>query len=576
MKNFLGFLKPYIKETAAAPLFKMTEALFELFVPVVIARIIDTGIANGDRDYILGQCGILALLAVAGLLFSVTAQFFAAKAAVGFGADIREKLSQKILSFSGAQYDRGGISRYITAMTSDVNAMQNGVNLGLRLLLRSPFVVFGAAIMAFTVDAKSALTFVFTIPLLAAAVFGIMLSTMPLYRVSREKLDAVTLAVRRNLGGVRVIRAFCKEEEFDRDFRKRTDELYKTSLKAESISSALAPVTYVIVNLATVVLIYCGALRVNSGVLTKGSVVALYNYMGQILVELVKLANLIITLTKAAASGKRVAAVLGEEPSMTYPWESAEPACDAPAVEMKNVSFTYEGAGDETLTDISLTIDRGKSLGIIGATGSGKSTLLSLIYRYYDATSGEIKLFGNDIKAYDKSRLTSMTGVVPQKAVLFSGTIKDNILFGCEDADADAFTEAVTVSQSSDIIEKKKNGADEMLEEAGAGLSGGQRQRLTVARALVKRPPLIILDDSSSALDVTTDRLMRSALKKLPYNPTVILSAQRISAVKDCDLIAVLDDGRLAGLGTHENLLENCDVYREIYDSQKGGAGNDC
>lgn len=575
MKNFLRFLKPYIKETVAAPLFKMTEALFELFVPIVIAGLIDEGITNSDSNCIIKNCGLLALLAVAGLLFSVTAQFFAAKAAVGFSTGIRQKLSEKILSLSGPQFDKGETSRYITAMTTDVNSMQSGVNLSLRLLLRSPFVVFGAAIAAFTVDAKSAMTFVVTIPILAVAVFGIMFSTMPMYKLARAKLDAVTLSVRKMLGGVRVIRAFNKENEYTEDFKNKTADLYKTSLKAESISSCLAPITYVTVNIATVMLIYCGALRVNGGELSKGSVVALYNYMGQILVELIKLANLIITLTKAAASGKRVNTVLNMQPSMIYPETEAVPDGNAPSLEIKDISFAYNGSSGESLSDISLTLQKGQSLGVIGGTGSGKSTLLAIIYRYYDATKGEIKLFGNDIKAYTKNQITAMTGVVPQKAVLFSGTIKENILLGCPDASDEAFKEAVDVSQSRDIIAGKKNGENEILHEAGAGLSGGQKQRLTVARALIKRAPLLILDDSASALDVTTDRLMREAIKKLPYHPTVIISAQRISAVKDCDLIAVLDDGRLAGLGTHDNLLNNCPEYAEIADSQKGGAGNE-
>jgi len=572
MKKFLPYLKPYIKEIILSPLFKMLEALLELIVPLVIGRIIDTGIANGDTPYIIRQCLLLALFAAVGLGFSVTAQYFAAKAAVGFSGRLRQDMYDRILSLSWNEYDRTGTSALITRMTTDINTMQNGVNLTLRLLLRSPFVVFGAMIMAFTVDVKSAFTFVGVIPLLSVAVFTIILSTIPMYKKVRERLDDVTVGVRRALGGVRVIRAFCKEEEFGRDFEKRTKSLFNAGMTAGRVSALLAPVTYILINLATAVLIYVGAVRVNGGSLSTGSVVVLYNYMGQILVELIKLANLIITITKSIASGKRVASVLDEKSCLTYPEKGATPDENAPALEMDKVCFAYQGAGAEALTDINMTVKKGEIIGIIGATGSGKSTLVSLIPRFYDATKGEIRLFGNDIKDYTLSQLVGLTAVVPQRAVLFSGTIRDNLLFANRSADENTIAEAIENAQASDIIKAKKNGLDEKIEEGGKNLSGGQKQRLTVARALVKKAPVLILDDSASALDAKTDSCLRKAISQLDYKPTVFIVAQRISAVRDCDRIAVLEDGCLAGFDTHENLLKTCSEYIEIYNSQVRGA----
>ena len=568
MKSFLPFLRPYIKETAAAPLFKMTEALFELFVPLVIADLIDVGIASSDRAFVIKKCLILALLAFLGLVFSVSAQYFSAKAAVGFAFSVRQEAFEKIMRLSCADYDKAGISTLITRLTSDIDVMRGGVNLTLRLLLRSPFVVFGAMIMAFRVDKTCAVTFAVTVPLLAAVVFGIILSTAPLYKKVREKLDKVTLGGRRALFGIRVIRAFGRENEFSRDFNRSTGDLYGVSLRAESISGLLSPVTYVIINIATAALIYSGALRVSHGLLSQGSVVALYNYMGQILVELIKLANLIITITKAVAGGKRVAAVLALKPTQTFPEDGEAPDFSAPALELKNVSFTYAGAAGETLTDISLTLNGGETLGITGATGSGKTALINLLTRQYDADKGEIMLFGRKIGNYSEKTLGRLFALVPQTPVLFSGTISENLTLGGGNFSEEEIHSALEISQSLDFVERKKDGVNAIIREGGAGLSGGQKQRLTVARALMKKAPLLILDDASSALDTGTDKKMRRAIKNLPYAPAVITVSQRISAVRDCDRILVLDDGAPAGLGTHDELIKNCPVYRDICLSQ--------
>lgn len=571
MKKVLAYLKGYKKECVFAPLFKMLEALFELFVPLVMAAVIDTGIGTGNKNYVIRMCLLLVTLGIIGLVCSITAQFFAAKAAVGFATGLRHALFSHIQSLSFTEMDAIGTSTLITRMTSDVNQAQNGVNMFLRLFLRSPFIVFGAMVMAFTIDVKAALIFVITIPLLAIVVFGIMKISMPLYKKVQEKLDAVLGITRENLTGARVIRAFNKEEAEIENFRGKNEELTDAQLFVGKISALMNPVTYVIINVATVVLIYTGAVRVDTGYITRGEVVALVNYMSQILVELIKLANLIVTLTKAGACMNRIAGVLEMKSSMGFPsaLQTGESnAKDEIAVEFRNVGLTYEGGGAESLSDISFTVKKGQTIGVIGGTGSGKSSLVHLIPRFYDATRGTVLVDGKDVKTYTKEEIRDKVGIVMQKAVLFKGTIRENLKWGKRNASEEEMWEALTVSQSREFVEKKEGKLDAEVEQGGRNLSGGQKQRLTIARALMKKPEILILDDSASALDFATDAALRKAIREMKENPTVFIVTQRASSILYADEIIVLDDGAVAGIGTHEELLENCEVYQEIYYSQ--------
>lgn len=564
MKRLLKYFDGYKKECALAPLFKMLEALLELFVPLVVKRIIDVGIAGGDTGYILRMCLLLAGLALAGLLLSVTAQFFAARAAVGFSSALRSSLFKHILSFGYPETDSLGTPSLITRMTDDINLVQSGVNLTLRLLLRSPFVVFGAVIMAFTVDTRSALVFAGTVPVLSVVVFGVMLGTMPLYKTVRGKLDGVVSSARQALSGVRVIRAFGLEEKEEGDFRERTSAHFAAERRAGRISALMNPVTYVLINIAVILLIRTGALRVDAGVLTQGAVVALYNYMSQILVELIKLADLIISISKALTGANRIADVLDQKCSLTCPEKGAEPDYTAPAVEFTDVSLRYGGNKEDSVEHISFSARVGTSLGIVGSTGSGKSTLVNLIPRFYDATGGEVKLFGHNVKDYDAATLAGLTAVVPQKAVLFAGTIRDNLRWGKEDATEEEMLAALKTAQALDIIKAKSLGLDEMIEAGGKNLSGGQRQRLTIARALLKKAPILLLDDSSSALDPATDLRLRRALAALDPKPCVVIVSQRAAAVAECDHILVLEDGGILAEGTHDTLRAECETYKEF------------
>lgn len=565
MKSLLRYMKGYGKQCVLGPLFKLLEASFELMIPLVVAAIVDTGIARGDTGYIIKMCLIMVALGVVGLVSAITAQYFAAKAAVGFAARLRYAVMEHILGLDYTAIDRLGSSTMITRMTVDINQVQNGVNLTLRLLLRSPFVVFGAMIMAFTIDAKAALTFVALIPVLCLVVFGIMLITMPLYKKVQSRLDGVTSATRQNLAGVRVLRAFCKEEEEVADFEEKTDALKRWQVIAGRISGLMNPLTFVIVNLAIIVLMHTGAMKVQGGVLTQGLVIALYNYMSQILVELVKMANLIISMTKAAACASRVASLLEEKPSM-------EPGKEAKAirgeVSFENVSMAYAGAGAESLEGISFAAKPGQTVGIIGGTGSGKSTLVNLIPRFYDAASGAVRIDGVDVKEYDTQALREQIAIVPQKAVLFQGSIRDNLRWGKQDATDQELWQALELAQAKDVVLSKQAGLDEPVLQGGSNLSGGQRQRLTIARALVSKSPILILDDSASALDYATDAKLRMAIRSMENPPTTFIVSQRAASVRYADMILVLEDGELVGKGTHDELLEKCDVYQEIYYSQ--------
>lgn len=563
MKKLLVYLKDYIKESILGPLFKLFEALFELFVPLVIAAIIDTGIENGDIGYIIKMCLVLVLLGFVGLAFSITAQYFAAKASVGFVSKIRHVLFGHIQSLSYSELDQIGTSTLITRMTSDMNQVQNGMNLALRLLLRSPFVVFGAMIMAFTIDVPSAMIFVYVTVVLLIVVFGIMLGSIPLYKKVQQKLDAVMTVTRENLTGVRVIRAFCKEDEETDDFINKNNELTASQKFVGKISALMNPVTYVIINLAIIWLIHTGAVRVEAGILTQGAVVALYNYMSQILVELIKLANLIINITKSIACGNRIQAVLDIKPDL----ESGSSSCNEGSVEFDHVNLRYKNAGADSLSDITFTAAKGETIGIIGGTGSGKSSLVNLIPRFYDAASGEVKVGGVNVKDMDVEQLREKIGVVPQKAVLFHGTIRENMQWGVTNASDDEIMEAIEAAQGLDVI-KAKGGLDCEIEQGGKNLSGGQRQRLTIARALVKKPEILILDDSASALDFATDAALRKSLRELDYHPTVFIVSQRTSSIQHADRIIVLDDGAAVGIGTHDELMKSCSVYQEIYNSQ--------
>ncbi len=570
MGRLMKYLKDYKKESILAPLFKLLEAFFELLVPLVMANIIDKGIADSDMGYIgkMGAC--LLALALVGLLSSVTAQFFAAKAAVGFSTKLRQALFDHIQGLNFTNIDKVGTSTMITRMTSDINQVQSGVNMVLRLFLRSPIIVFGAMIMAFTIDVKSALIFVVAIPLLAIVVFGIMVWTMPLYKKVQAELDRVLGVTRENLTGVRVIRAFHKEEEEAGKFQRYTKALADSQVFVGKISAVMNPVTYVIVNGAIIALIYVGAIQVNVGNLTQGEVIAIINYMSQILVELVKLANLIITITKALACADRVAGVfeIKNEESLPEVYRVSEKRKDAPFLEFDHVSLTYAGAGAETLHDMSFVVNRGETVGIIGGTGSGKSSLVNLIPGFYPVTEGAIRLDGTDLKAMPEDELRNRIGMVPQKAVLFKGTIRSNLQWGKPDATEEEMWQAIDVAQAREVVEGKDGKLDARVAQNGKNLSGGQRQRLTIARALVRKPEILILDDSASALDYATDAKLRAALRELEGNTTTFIVSQRASTIRHADKIIVLDDGEMAGIGTHDELMKNCEVYKEIYYSQ--------
>lgn len=606
MKELLKYIKDYKKECVLGPLFKLLEACFDLTVPIVMAKIIDDGIAKSDSHFILVYGGVLILLAAVGLLSSITAQYFAAKAAVGFATNLRHGLFKHIESLSFTEMDTVGISTLITRMTSDINQMQSGVNMALRLFLRSPFIVFGAAVMAFTVDVKAAIVFAVVIPILAVVVLGIMAVSMPLYRKVQAGLDKILGRTRQNLTGVRVIRAFDKEEAEKEDFNNENQMLTNLQLLVGKISALTNPVTYIFLNVALVVLLYVGAIRVDGGLLTQGKVIALVNYMSQILVELIKLANTIVLSTKAVACGNRIQTVFEMKPSITDDFVSdnevieksdsiangkstdnvnndgknvvgsekdldnraADSSAKGAEVIFENVDLTYKGAGDKSLENISFTAPAGSTIGIIGGTGSGKSSLVNLIPRFYDATAGKVLIDGKNVKDYKLSEVRNLVGIVMQKAVLFKGSIRENMKWGNDKATDDEINFALENAQAAEIVAGKEGGLDYMIEQSGRNLSGGQRQRFTIARALVRRPKVLILDDSASALDFATDAKLRKSLKQLGYEPTTFIVSQRTSSIKHADMILVLDDGKVVGKGTHDELLENCEVYHEIYMSQ--------
>ena len=573
----LRYLDGYRRETVIAPLFKMLEALFDLFVPLVMADIIDHGIAAGDTRYILLRCGLLVLLGSVGLLCSVTAQYFSAKAAVGYASSLRHALFSHIQSLSFSSLDQLGVSTLITRMTSDVNQVQNGLNLFLRLFLRSPFVVFGSLVMAFFIDGRAALIFALTIPLLSVVVFGIMRLTMPMYQRAQAGLDRVLSITRENLSGARVVRAFHKEVAETERFREANAGLARMQLRVGRLSALMNPLTYAIVNLAIVALLQTGAVNIDAGSLRQGDLIALVNYMGQVLIELVKLANLIIQVSRALASAKRIGAVLAAPAGMQFPAENRAPRPAAPgaqiAVRFRHVCLTYAGAGAESLSDISFVARRGETIGVIGGTGSGKTSLVSLIPRFYDASSGTVEVFDQPVTDYDRQTLRSRIGLVMQKTRLFSGTIRDNLRYGDAAADDAALWEALSTAQAAEFVRAKPRGLDEMVEQDGRNLSGGQRQRLAIARALVRRPDILILDDSASALDFATDAALRQAIAGLSGDMTVFIVSQRTASLMQADRILVLDDGQLVGNGTHGELLKTCAVYREIHESQfqRGG-----
>ena len=570
MKSLWRYLKKYRKECVLAPLFKMLEASFELMVPLVMAAIIDTGIQNSDKGFIFRMCLILLALAAVGLVSSITAQYFSAKAATGFATGVRHALFAHLQKLSFSNMDALGTSTMITRLTSDVNQTQTGVNMTLRLFLRSPFVVFGAMLMAFTIDVRAALIFVAVIAALSLVVFGVMAINIPMMRGVQKALERVLGATRENLTGARVIRAFCKEEAQYQEFEQKNRTLTTRQRRAGWISGLMNPITYLLVNFAIAWLIYTGALEVSVGVLKPGEVVALYNYMGQILVELIKLANLIVTMNKGLASWKRIEDVLNIRPDMDSPEKPVPAIVNDEAVRFDHVSLQYDNAGAESLTDIDFTALRGQTIGVIGGTGSGKSSVVGLIPRFYDATSGAVYVDGVDVRDQDEATLRSKIGFVMQKAVLFHGTIRDNLRWGKPDATDAELNEAIAAAQADDVV-KAKGGLDAMIEQNGRNLSGGQRQRLTIARALVRKPEILVLDDSASALDQATDLNLRLAIRRLDYHPTVFIVSQRTASILAADQILVLDDGKAVGLGTHEALLESCPVYREIYESQYGG-----
>ena len=573
MFKISNYLKEYKKESIVAPLFKMLEASFELFVPLVMAAIVDTGIKNQDTGYILKMGGVLVALALIGLICSVTAQYFAAKASVGFGKSVRHDLFAHINALSYAEIDKAGTSTLITRMTNDINQLQSGVNMFLRLFLRSPFIVVGAMVMAFTVDVKSAWVFVVAIPLLSVVVFGIMLYSIPLYQKVQKALDDVLLMTRENLVGARVVRAFGRQADEEQDYREGSETLLHMQTFVGKISAVMNPVTYIIVNAAIIAIIWIGGIQVNIGNLTQGEVIALVNYMSQILVELVKLANLIILLTKAFACSKRVGEIFAMKPSVVESNQAKESMktnnqkSDCKVL-FQNVTFTYEGTKEPALCNLSFAVKKGETVGIIGGTGCGKSTLVNLIPRFYDVTEGEVLIDGVNVKDYTFEELRNSIGVVPQKAVLFNGTIADNMRWGKVDATKEDMEKAIAIAQGLDVIASKKDGLDEMILQGGKNLSGGQRQRLTIARALVKEPEILILDDSASALDFATDAKLRTAIREETKDMTVFIVSQRASSIKHADQIIVLEDGEMAGIGTHEELLQSCEVYQEIVKSQ--------
>ncbi len=570
MKKLLVYLKDYKKESILGPLFKLLEASFELLVPLVMAKIIDVGIVQKDKQYIIQMCAVLILLGIVGLLCSITAQYFAAKAAVGFSAKLRMALFSHMQSLSFTEIDHLGTATMITRMTSDINQLQNGVNMVLRLFLRSPFIVLGAMIMAYTIDTKAALVFVAVIPLLSIVVFGIMAITIPLYKKVQTALDKVLSVTRENLTGVRVIRAFGKEESEAKAFEETNNILMKSQNFVGRISALMNPVTYIIINGGLLVLIWTGAWRVEAGIITQGAVVALVNYMSQILIELIKLANLIITLTKAFACGNRIQDIFEIKSSILEKKKNGDEGelNSKMAVSFKDVSLQYFGASEEALTAINFSVKRGQTIGIIGGTGSGKSSLVHLIPRFYDAAGGSVYVDGRDVREYSLEKLRSKIGIVMQKSVLFSGTIRENLYWGNENASDDELWEALTISQAKEFVEKKREGLDTRISQGGKNLSGGQKQRLAIARALVKKPEILILDDSASALDFATDAALRSGLREMEGDMTVFIVSQRASSVLHADCILVLDDGNIVGMGTHDNLIACCEVYQEIYYSQ--------
>lgn len=586
MKSLLKYLKEYKKESILAPLFKMLEATFELMVPLVIGGMINVGIARMDRSYILTMGFVLVVLGLTGLICSITAQYYAAKAATGCASKLRYAMFTHIQALSYEKLDTVGTSTLITRMTSDINQVQSGVNMFLRLFLRSPFIVIGAVVMAFYVDVKAALVFAVAIPILSLVVFAIVFANIPLYKKVQDKLDKVTLSTRENLNGVRVIRAFCREKDETAQFHDKNQTLTKIQLVAGRVSALLNPLTYVIINLALVALLYKGAFRVDVGGIKQGDVVSLVNYMSQILVELVKLANLIVTLTKAVACASRIENIMeieeGMDGSSSANKEEKSGALEdtksaAGYIVFDNAAFAYCGSSENALDCMNFSVQKGQTIGIIGGTGSGKSTLVQLIPRLYDVTEGHIYVDGKDVRDYEPDELRKRVGFVPQKAALFKGTIRDNICFGKEDASKEAIDEAIRIAQAEEFIDKKEDGLDTMVEQGGRNLSGGQRQRLTIARALVRRPDILILDDSCSALDYATDAALRKGIAELSYKPTVFIVSQRTVSIQEADQIIVLDDGAIVGIGRHEELLDNCEVYREIYDSQYKGEvnGND-
>ena len=555
MKMIMRFLKDYKKECVLAPLFKMLEAIFELFVPLVVSSVIDKGIVNADKGYIMQMCLMLILLAIIGLVCAITAQYFSAKAAVGAATGMRHSLFAHIQTFSFTEMDTLGTSTLVTRMTSDINQVQNGINMVLRLFLRSPFIVFGAMIMAFTIDVKAALVFVAAIPVLALIVFGIMLATRPMYKNVQSGLDKILGITRENLTGVRVIRAFNKEQDEVKRFKEDNESLNRLQKFVGKISGLMNPLTYVVVNVSIIALIWIGGVRVNAGALTQGQVVALYNYMSQILVELIKLANLIITITKALACAGRIESVFEVKSGMS----------DG---DVKNVSLTYSGSGAPSVEGINFKAMKGQTIGVIGGTGSGKSSLVNLIPRLYDATQGEVIVDGVNVKDYNIETLRNKVGIVMQKAVLFKGTIRENMWMGKKGATDEQIDEALEISQSKEFVDSKQGRLDYVIEQGGKNLSGGQRQRLTIARAIVRKPDVLILDDSASALDFATDAALRKAIREMNNSPTVFIVSQRAASLMYADLIIVLDDGQVAGMGTHDELLANCEVYKEIYESQ--------
>ena len=573
-RGLLRYLDGFWRQSILAPLFKLLEALFDLLVPLVVAEIINVGINQGDTGVILRCCGLLVLLGVVGLACSITAQWFAAQAAIGYASAMRHDLFRHIQTLDFSQVDVLGGSTLITRLTSDINQVQNGLNMFLRLFMRSPFIVFGSVVLAFTIDWKVALVFVVTVPVLSLIVFGLMRLTSPMYRRNQDQLDSVLRLTRENLTGVRVVRAFGQEQAEETRFRQENQRLTNMQLKVGRLSALMNPMTYAVVNLGVVAVLYVGARQVEGGVLLNGDIYALVNYMSQILVELVKLANTIVLTTKAMACAGRVKSILAVKPQMRFPAQKVSVQGDE-AVSFRHVGLTYAGADGESLRDISFSLRKGQTLGIIGGTGSGKTSVVHLISRFYDATSGQVSLFGRPIGDYPKDQVRGMVGVVLQRAQLFAGTIRSNLLWGSRGAAEQELWDALETAQAADFVRAKPLGLDEPVEQGGRSLSGGQRQRLTIARALVKKPDILILDDSASALDFATDAALRKALRALPGDLTVVIVSQRTSSIQHADQILVLDDGRQVGLGSHETLLDTCPVYREIYESQfkKGGEG---